>query len=91
MRIMLLAVALLLVVFAPTGGVCGKNRAYGCFPAIAGTAGIGPSIPRRLATLAGTPPAVPVSRRKFIPTCSVTASPPTCWKLAPTCTPFRSY
>jgi hypothetical protein len=28
-------------------------------------------------------------KKKVYPTCSVTTSPRTCWKRAPTCTPFR--
>src|SRR5438445_2640345 len=67
-----------------------RNPAAGCFPAIAGTAAIGPSIPSPHATLASTPPAGPALKRKFIPTCSATASLLTCWKRAPTCTPFKS-
>ena len=60
------------------------------FPAIAGTAAISPSTPRPLATPASMPPAVPGLRKRCIPTCSGTALPRTCWKLVPTCTPFRS-
>ena len=67
-----------------------KNPAPGCFPVIAGTPVLGPSIPRPHATPASMPPAVPGLRRRCIPTCSVTASPRTCWKPVPTCTPFRS-
>ena len=47
------------------------------------------STPKRRVTPASTPLAVPVLRRRCIPTCSVTASLRTCWKPAPTCTPFR--
>jgi integrase/recombinase XerD len=50
---------------------------------------ISPSILKRRATPASTPLAVRGSRRRCIPTYSATASPRTCWKRAPTCTPFR--
>ena len=36
------------------------------------------------------PPAAPGLRNVSIPTCSAIALPPTCSRLAPTCTPFRS-
>jgi integrase/recombinase XerD len=54
-----------------------------------GTAAISLSTPKRRVTPASTPLAVPESRRKCTLTCSVTASPRTCWKPVPTCTPFR--
>src|SRR5256885_16217119 len=57
-----------------TGDARAENPAAGCSPAIAGTAAIGPSIPSPHATLASTPPAGPALKRKFIPTCSATAS-----------------
>jgi len=67
-----------------------KDPVSGCFQGIAGTAAISPWIPRHRATPASMPPAVPGLRRRGIPTCCGTASPRTCWKLAPTYTPFRS-
>jgi integrase/recombinase XerD len=75
---------------ARTGGGCARDPVSGCFPATAGTAAISPSILKPRATPASTPPAVPALKRKFIPTCSATASPRTCWKPMPTCTPSRS-
>ncbi len=60
------------------------------FPATAGTALITPWMTRRPTTLASKPPAAPGLRNVSIPTCSAIASPPTCSKPAPTCTPSRS-
>ena len=62
----------------------------GYFPATAGTAAITPPIPKLPTTPAPRPPVAPRSRNVSIPTCSATASPPTCSKPAPTCTPSRS-
>src|ERR1700675_4270181 len=78
-----------------TGGACGKNPAPGCFPVIAGTPVLRPSIPRPPPTPAiippsCIPPALPGLRSGSIPTCSVTASPSICLKPAPTCIPSRS-
>jgi len=74
---------------ARTGAACVKNPS-GYFPAIAGTALITPRMTRRPTTPASSPPAAPGLRNVFILTCSVIASPPTCSKPVPICTPFRS-
>jgi integrase/recombinase XerD len=51
--------------------------------------GITPPMTRRPTTPASRPPAAPGLRNVSIPTCSAIASPPTCSKPAPTCTPSR--
>jgi len=71
------------------GDVCAKSPS-GYFPATTGTAVITPWMTRRPTTLASRPPAAPGLRNVSIPTCSAIASPPTCSKPAPTCTPSRS-
>ena len=73
---------------ALTGATCEKSPS-GYFPATAGTAVITPPMTRRPTTPASRPPAAPGLRNVSIPTCSAIASPPTCSKPAPTCTPSR--
>src|SRR5256885_997775 len=71
------------------GDACAKSPS-GYSPATAGTAAITPRMTRRPTTLASKPPAAPGLRNVSIPTCSAIALRPTCSRLAPTCTPFRS-
>jgi site-specific recombinase XerD len=59
--------------------VAQKNR-FGSSPETVGIVVISPGIRKRRITPARTPLAVPGLRKRYIPTCSVTASPRTCWK-----------
>ena len=66
-----------------------KQSSVWLLPGNPGTLAISPSIPKPRAMPVSTLPAPPALGRGFIPTCSVTASPRTCWRPAPTCTPSR--
>jgi site-specific recombinase XerD len=68
-----------------------KRSSVWLFPGNRWHSGDQPMDTKPRATLASMPPAVPGLRRRCIPTCSGTASPRTCWKRAPTCTPFRFF
>ena len=67
-----------------------RKKSVWLFPGNRGTAVITPWMTRRPTTLASRPPAAPGLRNVSIPTCSAIASPRTCSKPAPTCTPSRS-
>ena len=67
-----------------------RKKSVWLFPVIAGTVVITPWMTKRPTTPASKPPAAPGLRNGSIPTCSAIASPPTCSKPVPTCTPSRS-
>jgi len=67
-----------------------RKKSVWLFPGTAGTAVITPRMTRRPTTLASRPPAAPGLTNVSILTCCATASPLTCSKPAPTCTPSRS-